>query len=64
MTQIKISIDCDEEHCGNCHQRNWNLLTDEFCFLFRDENGAPTYLEQDGLEFKRCPQCLAATVEE
>jgi len=68
MTQIKISIDCDGKYCGDCHK-----LHGIHCMEFEDDSGGSVELDIDyedigsaftPLKYYRCPQCLAATVEE
>jgi len=61
MTQIKISIDCDGVYCQSCCHVEWD--DGMYCRVFKS-NLLPVYLDGSTQKFKRCPQCIAATVEE
>lgn len=59
MTQIKISIDCDGEYClPQCYIYFDDWMLADCCQIFGDQ------LDKGKEGYKRCPKCLAATVEE
>jgi len=61
MTQIKISI--DGEYCGNCP--HWRLMSfDDNEKDKCDYYDADLDYDETEMNWKRCRQCLAATVEE
>jgi len=67
MTQIKISIDCDGEYCDSCNYLNVDYSNREInCDVFNRRmkvfalTSTHAFPEDD---IKRCPPCLAATVE-